>query len=53
MEPVQIRPHLPVRLPTAPQAEFAAYAVNNAIAQQVWDTLYPNDRTMNHRPTDT
>jgi len=34
---------------TAPQAEFAAYAVNNAIAQQVW----ANDRTMNHRLTDT
>ena len=49
MEPVPIRPHLPVPLPTAPQAEFAAYAVNNAIAQQVW----ANDRTMNHRPTDT
>jgi hypothetical protein len=31
MEPVPIRPLLPVPLPTAPQAEFAAFAVNNAI----------------------
>ena len=53
MGPVPIRPHLPVPLPTAPQAEFATYAVNNAIAQQVWDTLHPIDRTINHRPTDT
>ena len=53
MESVPIRPHLPVPLPTAPQAELAAYAVNNAIAQQVKDTLHSNDRTMNHRPTDT
>lgn len=53
MEPVPTRPHLPVPPPTAPQADFAVYAINDANAQQAWEVLHPNDRTMNHRPTDT
>ena len=50
MQPVPARPHLPV--PPSLTA-FIAYAANGAADQQAWDLLHPNDKTMNHRPTDT
>ena len=54
MQPIQIRPHLPVPPPTANLAAFIAYAANDAAEQQAWDLLvHPNDKTMNHCPTDT
>jgi hypothetical protein len=53
MQPVQIRPHLPVPPPTANLAAFIAYAANDAAEQQAWDLVHPNDKTMNHCPTDT
>jgi hypothetical protein len=53
MQPVPIRPHLPVPPPNANLAAFIAYAAADAADQQAWDLLHPNDKTMNHRPTDT
>ena len=53
MQPVSIRPLLPVPPPTANIAAFIAYAAADAADQQAWDLLHPNDKTMNHRPTDT
>ena len=52
MQPVPARPYLPVPPVTASLAAFVAYAANNAAdQQQAWD--HPNDKTMNHCPTDT
>jgi hypothetical protein len=52
MQPVHIRPHLPVPPVTATQAQFVAYAINDANEQQAWDILHPADKIMNHRPID-
>jgi hypothetical protein len=52
MQPVPIRPHLPVPPVTATQAQFVAYVINDANEQQAWDILHPADKIMNHRPTD-
>ena len=53
MQPVPIRPHLPVPPPTATIAAFIAYAAADAANQHAWELMHPNDKTMNHRPTDT
>jgi len=52
MQPVHIRPHLPVPPVTATQAQFVLYIINDANEQQAWDILHPTDKIMNHRPTD-
>jgi hypothetical protein len=53
MEPVPMRPHLPLPpAATATLADYAAYANNDANQQQAWNLLHPGDKTMNHRPTD-
>jgi hypothetical protein len=52
MQPVSIRPHIPVPPPTASLAAFIAYAAADAANQQAWELLHPNNKTMNHRPTD-
>ena len=53
MQPVPARPHLPVPPVTANLAAFITYAADDAADQQAWELLHPNDKTMNHRPTDT
>ena len=53
MQPVPIRPHNPLPLATATIAEFLTYRNNEANAQIAWDLLHPNDKIMNHRPTDS
>ena len=52
MQPVPIRPHLPVPPATATLAQFVAYANDDANARQAWELLHPADKIMNHRPTD-
>jgi hypothetical protein len=53
MQPVPIRPHLPVPPPTATIAAFIAFAAADAANQHAWELMHPNDKPMNHRPTDT
>ncbi len=53
MQPVPIRPHLPVPPVTATREQFVAYAIIDVNEQQAWDILHPADKIMNHRPTDT
>ena len=52
LQPVPERPHLPIPPATANLAEFLAYKNNDANDQHAWALLHPNDKPMNHRPTD-
>ena len=52
MQAVPIRPHNPLPPATATMADFLTYRNNEANAQTAWDLLHPNDKIMNHRPTD-
>ena len=52
LQPVPIRPHLPIPPATANLAEYLAYKNNDANDQLAWALLHPNDKPMNHRPTD-
>ena len=52
MQPVPIRPHLPIPHTTATLADFLAYKNQDTNDQLAWELLNPNDKPMNHRPTD-
>ena len=52
LQPVPVRPHLPIPPITATQADFLAYKNADANAQRAWEVLNPNDKYMNHCPTD-
>jgi hypothetical protein len=53
LQPVPIRPHLPIPPITATLADFLAYKNDDANAQHAWEVLNPpNDKYMNHRQTD-
>ena len=54
LQPVPIRPHLPIPPTTATTlAVFLAYLNDDANTQRAWEVLNPNDnKYINHRPTD-
>jgi hypothetical protein len=53
LQPVPtIRPHLPIPPTTATLADVLVYKINDTNAQRAWEVLNPNDKYMNHRPTD-
>ena len=52
LQPVPVRPHLPVPPTTATQADFLTYKNDDANAQRAWELLNLNDKYTNHRPTD-
>ncbi len=52
MQPVPIRPHLPIPHTIATLADFLAYKNQDTNDQLAWELLNPNDKPMNHRPTD-
>ena len=52
MQQVPIRPHLPIPSTTATLADFLTYKNEDTNDQRLWELLNPNDKPMNHRPTD-